>query len=110
MGEVKKGKIPLVLAVDTGGTFTDVLLLDAGNLRSLKISSTPSDPADAVLELRPGQGALAVDERDPVRTLRGLFADEAQPGGGRGRCGHGDLLRSGRRGLRRSCAVVCERA
>ena len=50
MGKVKKGKIPLVLAVDTGGTFTDVLLLDAGNLLSLKISSTPSDPADAVLK------------------------------------------------------------
>ena len=50
MSEVKKGKIPRVLAVDTGGTFTDVLLLDGGRLRSLKIPSTPSDPADAVLE------------------------------------------------------------
>lgn len=50
MGKVKKGKIPLVLAVDTGGTFTDMLLLDAGHLLSLKISSTPSDPADAVLK------------------------------------------------------------
>ena len=50
MSEVKKGKIPRVLAVDTGGTFTDVLLLDAGRLRSLKIPSTPSDPAEAVLE------------------------------------------------------------
>ncbi|MCH7890262.1 MAG: hydantoinase/oxoprolinase family protein [Gemmatimonadetes bacterium] len=50
MSEVKKGKIPLVVAVDTGGTFTDVLLLDGGRLRSLKLASTPNDPSDAVLE------------------------------------------------------------
>jgi N-methylhydantoinase A len=39
----------LVLAVDTGGTFTDLLLLEAGRLRTLKVPSTPRDPADAVL-------------------------------------------------------------
>lgn len=49
MNEVKKGKSLRVLAVDTGGTFTDVLLLDGGRLRSLKVPSTPGDPADAVL-------------------------------------------------------------
>lgn len=38
-----------VLAVDTGGTFTDLLLLRDGALRSLKVPSTPDDPAEAVL-------------------------------------------------------------
>ena len=38
-----------VLAVDTGGTFTDLLLLDGGQLRALKVPSTPGDPAEAVL-------------------------------------------------------------
>ncbi len=38
-----------VLAVDTGGTFTDLLLLEEGRLRILKVPSTPSDPAAAVL-------------------------------------------------------------
>ncbi len=50
MSEAEKGKIPLIIAVDTGGTFTDVLVLDAGRLRSLKVPSTPADPADAVLD------------------------------------------------------------
>ena len=38
-----------VLAVDTGGTFTDLLLLREGRLQTLKVPSTPADPADAVL-------------------------------------------------------------
>jgi N-methylhydantoinase A len=38
-----------VVAVDTGGTFTDVLLLEDGRLRALKVPSTPADPAEAVL-------------------------------------------------------------
>lgn len=50
MSETRKGKIPPVVAVDTGGTFTDVLLLDGGRLHSVKLPSTPSDPSDAVLE------------------------------------------------------------
>ncbi len=38
-----------VLAVDTGGTFTDLLLLIEGGLTTLKVPSTPRDPAEAVL-------------------------------------------------------------
>ena len=38
-----------VVAVDTGGTFTDLLLLDAGRISVLKVPSTPDDPAAAVL-------------------------------------------------------------
>ena len=38
-----------VLAVDTGGTFTDLLLLEEGRVLVLKVPSTPADPATAVL-------------------------------------------------------------
>ncbi|HEX3663541.1 MAG TPA: hydantoinase/oxoprolinase family protein [Acidobacteriaceae bacterium] len=36
-------------AIDTGGTFSDCVYLDQGELRVLKLFSTPSDPAQAVL-------------------------------------------------------------
>ena len=36
------------VAIDTGGTFTDCVYLDAGELRVLKLFSTPSDPSQAV--------------------------------------------------------------
>ena len=38
------------VAIDTGGTFTDCVYLEAGQLRVLKLRSTPSNPAAAVLE------------------------------------------------------------
>jgi len=56
-----------VLAVDTGGTFTDLLLLRDGRLRSLKIPSTPDDPAEAVLS---GIANL-LGEGDPYVLLHG---------------------------------------
>jgi N-methylhydantoinase A len=40
----------LRVAIDTGGTFTDCVYLEAGQLRVLKLRSTPSNPAAAVLE------------------------------------------------------------
>lgn len=43
-------KSTAVIAVDTGGTFTDLLLLNNGRLTALKLPSTPDDPARAVLE------------------------------------------------------------
>ena len=39
-----------LLAVDTGGTFTDLVLLRDGHLTTLKVPSTPEDPAQAVIE------------------------------------------------------------
>jgi N-methylhydantoinase A len=39
-----------ILAVDTGGTFTDVVALVDGRLLVRKVPSTPDDPARAVLE------------------------------------------------------------
>jgi len=38
-----------IIAIDTGGTFTDVVSWRAGKLRVLKVPSTPADPARAVL-------------------------------------------------------------
>jgi diguanylate cyclase (GGDEF)-like protein len=39
------------LAVDIGGTFTDLVLLDedTGEIRTMKVSSTPREPSEAVL-------------------------------------------------------------
>ena len=41
---------PLRVAIDTGGTFTDCVWVDAGRLRMLKVFSTPSDPSQAIVE------------------------------------------------------------
>src|SRR5499433_2527918 len=39
------------VGIDTGGTFTDLVLLDgAGKTTRLKIPSTPADPAEALIE------------------------------------------------------------
>lgn len=38
------------VAIDTGGTFTDVVSLKDGRLAALKVFSTPDDPGRAVLE------------------------------------------------------------
>ncbi len=50
-------------AIDTGGTFTDCVFLESGELRVVKVFSTPADPARAVLnalaEIQP-EGAVEV--------------------------------------------------
>ncbi len=38
------------VGVDTGGTFTDLVAVDGASVRTAKLSSTPSDPARAVLD------------------------------------------------------------
>ncbi|MBV9480589.1 MAG: hydantoinase/oxoprolinase family protein, partial [Acidobacteria bacterium] len=38
------------IAVDTGGTFTDCVWIDGGQLRVLKVFSTPDDPSRAIGE------------------------------------------------------------
>ncbi len=59
----RSGAKSTLIAVDTGGTFTDLLALHRGDgapvIRRLKLPSTPDDPAAAVLEgigrlVRPG--------------------------------------------------------
>jgi N-methylhydantoinase A len=55
---------PLRVAIDTGGTFTDCVWIDATHhLRMLKVFSTPADPSQAIVEaLRKinHQGALVI--------------------------------------------------
>ncbi len=41
---------PLRVAIDTGGTFTDCVWIDHGQLRMLKVFSTPADPSQSILE------------------------------------------------------------
>ena len=38
------------IAVDTGGTFTDIVYLEDGVLKARKVFSTPSDPSQAILK------------------------------------------------------------
>jgi N-methylhydantoinase A len=53
-----------IIAVDTGGTFTDVIAAAGPALRVVKIPSTPGDPAQAVLEgIR---RVLATPDPDPT--------------------------------------------
>ncbi len=40
----------LFVGVDTGGTFTDIVLLRDGTLQVLKVLSTPDDPSRAILQ------------------------------------------------------------
>jgi len=46
-----RGGGPFRIGVDIGGTFSDFVILDeaAGEVRILKVPSTPSDPSIAVL-------------------------------------------------------------
>lgn len=43
-------RAPLRIAIDSGGTFTDCVWLQASALRILKVFSTPADPAQAIAE------------------------------------------------------------
>ncbi|MDQ2884695.1 MAG: hydantoinase/oxoprolinase family protein [Chloroflexota bacterium] len=40
----------LFVGVDTGGTFTDLVLLQGGEIRVHKVLSTPDDPSQAIIE------------------------------------------------------------
>lgn len=53
----------LRIAIDTGGTFTDCVCLSDGQLRVVKVFSTPADPSQAVME---GVRQLAGEERADV--------------------------------------------
>ena len=54
------------IAIDTGGTFTDCVCLENGQLRVKKILSTPADPSQAVLE-----GVRALGGGDGVEVRHG---------------------------------------
>lgn len=48
--EIKKSSTSIRVGVDTGGTFTDFLLIDRGRIMVHKVPSTPDDPARAILK------------------------------------------------------------
>jgi len=66
------------VAVDTGGTFTDLLILREGRVRTLKVPSTPDDPAQAVLDWL----ARALDGDEPPETPAGAPGADAGGTGG----------------------------
>jgi N-methylhydantoinase A len=41
---------PTIVAIDSGGTFTDCVWLERGRMRMVKVFSTPQDPARAIFE------------------------------------------------------------
>ena len=41
---------PFHIAIDTGGTFTDCVWVERGQVRMLKVFSTPADPSQAIVE------------------------------------------------------------
>ena len=65
------------VAVDVGGTFTDVLVFDeeTGELTEGKVLSTPEDPSKGVVE-----GIQAVCEKVGISTLRSVALLPKRPG------------------------------
>lgn len=62
MAESDMGGMPII-AVDTGGTFTDFFLLDPSGIRIHKVLSTPHDPSEAI---RRGLKELGFDRGEIV--------------------------------------------
>ncbi len=57
---------PFHIAIDTGGTFTDCVWIERGQVRMLKVFSTPADPSQAIVE------ALGkIGQRGPMVLLHG---------------------------------------
>lgn len=50
----------MIVGIDTGGTFTDLVLIDGEEIRIHKVASTPEDPSRAVLQ---GLAELLGDDR-----------------------------------------------
>jgi N-methylhydantoinase A/oxoprolinase/acetone carboxylase beta subunit len=71
----KKAKpSPIVVGIDTGGTFTDLIALIDGELRVHKVLSTPMDPAAAVIA---GLQALIGDKITGLITYSSTVATNA---------------------------------
>src|SRR5260370_16805869 len=60
----------VVIGIDTGGTFTDLVAIAGGRLRVHKVLSTPDDPARAVIT-----GLKAMLEGAPHDRNRDLLPD-----------------------------------
>ena len=64
---VRRQTLPVLIAIDTGGTFTDCVFRAGGRMEVLKVASTPDDPGRAVLlaiqQIAQRLGATEVDVR-----------------------------------------------
>ncbi len=67
-------RLPIVVGVDTGGTFTDLVAIVGGKLRVHKLLSTPADPAEAVIA---GLATLLGAERPSSITYSSTVATNA---------------------------------
>jgi N-methylhydantoinase A len=65
------GESSILLGVDTGGTFTDFVVLQEGRLRTHKVLSTPDDPARAVLQGIADLGLVAAAASGRLRLIHG---------------------------------------
>jgi N-methylhydantoinase A len=65
------GESSILLGVDTGGTFTDFVVLHKGHLRTHKVLSTPDDPAAAILQGIADLGLEAVAAAGKLRLIHG---------------------------------------
>ncbi|MBV9229379.1 MAG: hydantoinase/oxoprolinase family protein, partial [Chloroflexi bacterium] len=54
----------VLVGIDTGGTFTDIVLLQEGRLQVFKVLSTPHDPSRAILD-----GLRQLDALKDLRVL-----------------------------------------
>ncbi|MFT5373052.1 MAG: N-methylhydantoinase A [Lysobacterales bacterium] len=63
--EANSGEI--LVGIDTGGTFTDIVLLSGGKIRQCKVLSTPQDPSEAIFE---GLDRLGLADQD-IRIIHG---------------------------------------
>ncbi len=70
-GEGGRATRGLRVAIDTGGTFTDCVWVEQGALRTLKVFSTPDDPARAI-----GEAVKKILGRRGSRASGGRFAPE----------------------------------
>jgi N-methylhydantoinase A len=68
----KAGSTGITFAVDTGGTFTDLIVDTGKELRLFKAHTTPADPVDGVLD------ALTVAAREMGEDRRALLARGAR--------------------------------
>jgi N-methylhydantoinase A/oxoprolinase/acetone carboxylase beta subunit len=67
-------RAPILIGIDTGGTFTDLMAFDGSQMRIHKVLSTPADPARAVLD---GLKHLIGDERADSVTYGSTVATNA---------------------------------